>query len=143
MKIQGFSNGLIECLNRADQTYQAASSGFEFEICMGHLRSFMEELHSEGITKLGLMTATLPGQKWGSGLKRLQQGGVLSTAEEKYAAALYALLSDEGVHPIIEEKEYARLARNVVIEYALPFLRKLAKQLPEASVGDSKKQGAG
>jgi len=41
---------------------------------------------------------------------------------------LYTLLSDEGVHPIIAEKEYARLARNVVIEYALLFLRKLEKQ---------------
>jgi hypothetical protein len=58
----------------------------------------------------------------------LQQQGFLSKAEERYASALYTLLSDEGAHPIIAEKEYARLARNVVIEYALLFLRILEKR---------------
>jgi hypothetical protein len=128
LKAQGLSDGLIECLNRADQIYQSASSGFEFKSCMGHLRSFMEKLQSEGMAKLGLMSAGVADQKWGNGLKRLQQEGLLSKAEEGYASGLYTLLSDEGVHPIIAEKEYARLARNVVIEYALLFLRILEKR---------------
>jgi hypothetical protein len=37
------------------------------------------------------------------------------------------LISDEGVHPVVAEHEYARLFRNVVIEYALLFLRKIEK----------------
>jgi hypothetical protein len=31
------------------------------------------------------------------------------------------VLSDEAVHPLIAEREYARLAGNIVIEYALLF----------------------
>jgi hypothetical protein len=37
-------------------------------------------------------------------------------------------LSDEGVHPLIAEKEFARLLRNVVIEYGLMFLTMLEKK---------------
>jgi hypothetical protein len=50
-------------------------------------------------------------------------------------------LSDEGVHPITAEKEYARLARNVVIEYALLFLRRLEKRGPKLMKGKSKTEG--
>jgi hypothetical protein len=141
LKAQGFSDGLTECLNRADQIYQSASSGFEFKSCMGHLRSFMEKLHSEGTAKLGPMAAGPLDQRWRNGLERLQQEGLLSKAEKGYASALYTLLSDTGVHPIIAEKEYARLARNVVIEYALLFLRKLEKRGFKLINGDSKRVG--
>jgi len=37
-------------------------------------------------------------------------------------------LSDEGVHPLIAEKEFARLLRNMVIEYGLMFLTMLEKK---------------
>ena len=127
LKTQGFSDALIECLNYADQIYQSASSGFEFKTCMDHLRSFMEKLHSEGLAKFQTVVADPTAPKWGEALKQLREESVLSNAEEKYVSSLYTLLSDEGVHPIIAEKEYARLARNVVVEYALLFLRKLEK----------------
>ena len=128
LKAQGFSDTLIECLNRADQAYQGASSGFEFKSCMGHLRSFLEKLHLEGIEKLQLPALTSPDKAWGKGLKSLQENSVISRPEEAYAVALYRLVSDEGVHPVIAEREYARLARNVIIEYALLFLRILDKR---------------
>jgi hypothetical protein len=127
LKTQGFSEALVECLNYVDRIYQSASSGFEFKTCMDHLRSFMETLHSEGLAKFQIGAVVPTGQKWGEVLKHLRQRGLLSKAEEGYVSALFTLLSDEGVHPIIAEKEYARLARNVVIEYALLFLRKLDK----------------
>jgi hypothetical protein len=127
LKTQGFSDGLIECLNYADRIYLSASSGFEFKTCMAHLRSFMEKLHSEGLAKFHIASTSPPGREWGRQLNQLQVQGMLTKTEETYVAALYTLLSDEGVHPIIAEKEYARLARNVVVEYALLFLRKLEK----------------
>ncbi len=37
-------------------------------------------------------------------------------------------MSDEGVHPLIAEPEYARLLRNVVIEYGVMFLATLDKK---------------
>ena len=65
--------------------------------------------------------------KWGEYLQHLRDGGLLSPQEERFAAALFTLLSDEGVHPLMAEPEYARLLRNVVIEYGLMFLTKLDK----------------
>jgi hypothetical protein len=127
LRAQGFSDGLIESLNYTEQIYQSASSGFDFKNCMTHLRSLMEKLHSEGLAKFRVVSTGPPGREWGWGLNQLQVQGVLTKTEEKYVSALYTLLSDEGVHPIIAEKEYARLARNVVVEYALLFLRKLEK----------------
>lgn len=129
LKAQGFSDTLIECLNRADTIYHSATSGFDFKTCMGHLRSFMEQLHSEGIAKLQPVTAQSANRRWGDGLKFLGDADVLSKPEQGYASALYTLVSDEGVHPVIAEKEYARLARNVVIEYALLFLRIFEKRI--------------
>jgi hypothetical protein len=108
---------------------------------MGRLRSFMEKLQSEGIAKLRLVSAGPPAQKWDDGLKGLHQEGLLSKAEERYASGLYTFLSDEGVHPIIAEKEYARLSRNVVIEYALLLLRKLEKRGLKLIKGESKTEG--
>ena len=127
LKVQGFSDELIQCLNHADHLYQGASTKFDFKSAMGHLRSFMERLHSEELVRLGASGANSIGMKWGDGLEYLHREGVLTKAEKGYAAALFTLLSDEGVHRIIAEKEYARLARNVVVEYALLFLRKLQR----------------
>ncbi len=94
---------------------------------MGHLRSFLENLQKAALPavqrKLG---GTAPAQ-WGSVLSYLRERKLLSEAEEKFAAGLYGLISDEAVHPLFSEREYARLARNVLIEYALLFLRKLDK----------------
>ena len=57
----------------------------------------------------------------------LRDHEVLSPAEEKFAASVYTIISDEAVHPLVAEREYARLFRNVIIEYALLLLAKLAK----------------
>lgn len=138
LKAQGFSDSLVECLNRADQTYLTASNGFDFKSCMGHLRSFLEKLHLEGIQKRGLPVPVTANRKWGDGLKLLQEDGVISKTEEGYVSALFTLISDEGVHPVIAEKEYARLTRNVVIEYALLFLRKLEKSAPKRISANTK-----
>ena len=127
LRTLGFSDTLTECLNYAERIYQSASSGFDFKTCMAHLRSFMEKLHAEGLAKFHIARSTHPGREWGRQLNQLQAQGVLTKTEETYVSALYTLLSDEGVHPIIAEKEYVRLARNVVIEYALLFLRKVEK----------------
>jgi pantothenate synthetase len=66
-------------------------------------------------------------QKWGDGLAYLSRNNVLSKTEEEFVSSLYKLISDEGVHPLIAEKEDARLTCNSVIEYALRFFRKVEK----------------
>lgn len=123
----GFSKPLIDSLNEADRLYREQTSQFELKSSMGHLRSFMENLHSEAFPAISAQGITAPSPGWGPGLTFLRKSQVLSDHEEKFAAGLYGLISDEAIHPLIAEKEYARLARNMVIEYALLFLRKVEK----------------
>jgi hypothetical protein len=118
---------LIESLNEAERLYLHGTTPLEFKSSMGHLRSFLESVHSEGMPALhGKFGGTLP-EKWGTGLMYLVQNGVLTNVEEKFVAGLYGLISDEGVHPLVAQREYVRLARNFVIEYALLFFRKVDK----------------
>jgi len=121
----GFSALLVSSLDEADRLYRSDATTLEFKSCIGHLRSFLENLQKEAMPRIhGRFGGTLP-TSWGGGLAYLLQNSVLSKTEEQFAAAFYTLISDEGVHPLIAEKEYARLARNMVIEYALLFLTKL------------------
>jgi len=94
---------------------------------MGHLRSFLENLHAEASPRIQAKGGGTCPQGWGPSLAYLRQNALISKAEEQFVAALYALISDEAVHPLIAEREYARLARNVAIEYALLFLEKVEK----------------
>ncbi len=123
----GFPHTLVESLNEAERLYLHGTTLLEFKSSMGHLRTFLENVHSEAMPALyGKFGGSLP-NKWGGGLSYLVQNNVLSTVEEKFIAGLYGLISDEGVHALVAEREYVRLSRNFVIEYALLFLRKMEK----------------
>ena len=65
--------------------------------------------------------------KWGEALTYLLDNTVLTKPEEQLASKFYTLMSDIGVHPLIAEREYARLMRNMSIEYGLLLLTKLDK----------------
>lgn len=125
----GFSGPLLDCLNEAERLYLGPASSFDLKSSMGHLRSFLEKLHVEAVERLESKTRATdqPPLTWGASLKYLRNGSVLSVPEERLAADLYTLISDEAVHPLMAGQEDARLARNMVIEYALMFLRKLQK----------------
>jgi hypothetical protein len=121
----GFSDTLSQALNAAERLYRAGGDKFSLKSCMGHLRSFMEGLQDEALAELHLKYGGPLPKGWGKGLVYLRQNNVVTAAEEAFAASLYTLISDSGVHALVAGPEYARLARNVVIEYALLFLRKL------------------
>jgi hypothetical protein len=123
----GFSGPLLTALNEAERLNSPGATASELKSSMGHLRSFLEHLHSEAIPRIqkSKSIASPADTKWGTQLTYLRVNSFLSEQEEKFVAGLYALISDEAVHPLIAKREYARLARNVVIEYALLFLRKL------------------
>ena len=123
----GFTQTLIYCLNKADQLYQEPADAFDQKSSMGHLRSFLESLHAEALESISAGSKPPADPSWGCGLTFLRQKELLSEKEERFAAGLYGLISDEAVHPLIAEREYARLTRNMVIEYGLLFLRKLEK----------------
>ena len=123
----GFTETLAKSLDEAERLYREGSSGFDLKASMGHLRSFLEGLHKNAFPMLHARLGGAAPTTWGLGLRYLQENGVISKAEEQFAASLYTINSDQAVHPLMAEREYARLVRNVVIEYALLLLSKLEK----------------
>lgn len=127
LKNLGFSGPLLEALNAAEQDFRESATPFELKNCLGHLRSFLEELHEQASKPFATKVGVDAPKKWGESTDILRKGEFLSAQEQSLALALYTLISDKGVHPLIAEREYARLLRNVVVEYGLLFLTKLAR----------------
>ena len=123
----GFSDLMVQSLNAAEQDFKNTATFFELKNCMGHLRSFLEELHVQACPPFATPTDTLP-SKWGNATLFLRQRDVITLKEEAFITTLYTLVSDEGIHPLIADREYARLFRNMVIEYGLLFLTVLQKK---------------
>jgi hypothetical protein len=123
----GFPHTLVQALNEAERLYRDGTTPFDFKGSMANLRSFLENVHAEAMPALHAKFGGQLPQKWGEGLAYLLQINVLSKTEEQYVSRLYALISDEGVHPLIADKEDARLSYNTVVEYALQFFRKIEK----------------
>jgi hypothetical protein len=124
LKQYGLSQPLLDSLNEADKLYRQEASPFDLKSCMGHLRSFLENAQAEAIAKCIGGPSSL---NWGSGLEYLMKNGALSSFEKNFASSIYGLISDSAFHPLFAEREYARLARNIVIEYTLLLFRKLEK----------------
>lgn len=123
----GFSGPLLEVLNAAEQDFRESATPFELKNSLAHLRSFLEGLHEQASGPLAMKAGVPAPTKWGKTTEMLRKNGVLSQQEEALATSLYTLISDEGVHPLMAEREYARLLRNMVIEYGLMFLTKADK----------------
>ena len=123
----GFDPLLIASLAKAENLYGTASSAFDLKSCLGHLRSFLEDLHVQSCRPLCSLT-DVPPSKWGAAVKFLRQHNVITAKDEEFITALYTLVSDEAIHPLVAEREYARLFRNIVIEYGVLFLATLQKK---------------
>lgn len=124
----GFDPLLAASLARAEQQYSAASGPFDWKDCLGHIRSFYEHMNIDAGQAIAKSIGTNCVDKWDPTLTFLKNKGFFTEQQDKFARGLYTLLSDEGVHPLIAEREFARLLRNVVIEYGLMFLTMLEKK---------------
>jgi hypothetical protein len=123
----GFAPSLVDTLNEAERLYRLQGTLFDSKNSLGHLRSFLENVQKQAMPKIHARYGGDPPLEWGAGLAYLARNAILSKAEEQLAVSLYRLISDEGVHPLIAQREYVRLARNMVIEYSLLFLKKIEK----------------
>jgi hypothetical protein len=123
----GFNELMVKALNAAEQDMRSTATAFELKNALGHLRSFLEELHVQACTKIVQPGETAP-DKWGAATLFLRNKNVITLKEEQFITTLYTLVSDEAIHPLIAEREYARLFRNIVIEYGLLFLTTLQKK---------------
>lgn len=125
----GFTDDMRQSLNVAEQNYRSESDGFELKTCLGHLRSFLEQLHIQACIPVAASTSDpAPPNKWGKATAYLRANGILSQMEEAFVTSLYTLVSDEAIHPTVAQREYARIRRNMIIEYGLMFLTVLDKR---------------
>jgi len=124
----GFNINMVKSLNAAESDYKSTASAFELKNCLSHLRSFLEHLHRESVKSIAATIGQTVVDKWGDATLFLRQRGYFTKQHESFVASLYILLSDESVHPLTTDREYARLLRNVVIEYGVMFLTMLDKQ---------------
>ena len=128
LKKLGFTQDLIQALDAAESNYRATSSAFELKSCVGLLRSVLESTHRDAAKSIAHSLRENPPQDWTTAVRFLVRMGLITPQQEKLVRGLYALLSDEGVHPILAKREFARLLRNMVIEYTLLFLTVLDKK---------------
>ena len=124
----GFGPDMIKALHAAERDYRSTASAFELKNCLGQLRSFLEHLHRESAKSIAASAGQSCIDKWGDATVYLRQQGLFTKQHEAFATSLYTLLSDEGIHPLTGDREYARLLRNVVIEYGVMFLVALDKR---------------
>ncbi len=124
----GFSNDMIKALNAAENDYRSTTNPFELKSCLGHIRSFLEHLHREAARSVAAAAGNTVVDRWGDATVYLQRQGYFTKQHEAFITSLYTLISDASVHPLGAEREYARLLRNVVIEYGVMFLTVLAKK---------------
>lgn len=118
----GFTPNLRNALEEAEKEYRDDASSFELKSCLGHLRSFLEFVHRESAKSVAAAAGETVTDKWGDAILYLRQKDFLTKQHEAFAASLYTLISDTSVHPLGTDREYARLLRNVVIEYGVMFL---------------------
>lgn len=123
----GFPQLLIQSLEEAERLYRTDATPFELKSSMAHLRSFLEQLHIHATSAAYKRFGGAQPSKWGEALLYLRSNNILTLKEEQFAAQFYALMSDTSVHPLVAEREYARLMRNMSIEYGLLLLTKLDK----------------
>jgi hypothetical protein len=123
-----FGSDLVGALNAAESEYRSATNKFELKNSLSHLRSFLEHLHRETAKSIPKSAGVMVKDGWGDATLFLRTEGVISKQHEASVTSLYTLLSDESVHPLGAAPEYARLLRNVVIEYGVMFLSVLDKR---------------
>jgi hypothetical protein len=78
--------------------------------------------------------------EWDPSITFLKNNKFLTAQQDKMARGLFALLSDEGVQPVMAKREFCRVAGNMAIEYGLMFLTVLAKKGVQISL-DKKTTG--
>jgi hypothetical protein len=138
----GFPSELNELLTKVDYELGTNQDGFDEAGTLKHVRTFVEELHKrcaitlrercpETQNKVGNPNSEdkTPLDKHQGVLDFLERHGVLTNKMKKLSEALYGILSNEGVHAITARREYVRLCRNMVIEYALVLFHEMDRRI--------------
>lgn len=128
-----FNRELNELLDKVERELGSKRDKFDEAALLKHLRTFYEKLHQH-------VAQTLRERKpesgdnaaldnFGNTLRYLFRRGLLTQKMNDFAGSLYGVLSNDGVHAIKAEREYVRLCRNMVAEYALVLFFELDRRI--------------
>jgi hypothetical protein len=133
VSLYSFNSELNDLLLKVESEITAGGDSFDQSATLKHVRTFYEKLHqSVGETlrsKRPEITDRTDLSSCGQAIDFLTRRGVLKEKMRDLAKSLYGVLSNEGVHAIKSEREYVRLCRNMVCEYALVLFYELERRL--------------
>ncbi|WP_047495891.1 hypothetical protein [Terriglobus sp. TAA 43] len=121
----GFSQTLIDSLDEVERLYRGAASQHDYKSSMGHLRSFLENLHIQACERLHVVYGGTSPSRWGETTNYLVDHKIITIKESQFVIPLFTLLSDEAIHPLQTTRVHARLLRNICIEWGLLLLTKM------------------
>jgi hypothetical protein len=137
----GFSGDLDEVLAKIDDDLQKSKDAFDQTATMKHIRSFFEKLHESIARELQVKKQSVgngtPLHQCGNAIDYLERKNVITAKIRDLGRCLYTILSDGdfGVHALRANRDYTRLCRNMVVEYAVTLFLELERRLAEP--GDS------
>lgn len=125
LKTLGFDSQLIKSIQFVEESYQSADSDFDYKACAGQLRSFISEFTKQISLKVYEKKggAKPPKSKAPQYLK--DQKFFHSKYESNLFDALINYLSSDSVHKLSNDREVARISKNITIEFALLLLQRL------------------
>jgi hypothetical protein len=128
-----FTPELNEVFDKVEMGLAAGGDEFDQAALLKHLRTLFEKLHEQVGQKLQSgKPETVDGTNLGScgqALDFLSRKSVLTEKMRDLGKSLYGVLSNEGVHAFKTEREYVRLCRNMIAEYALVLFFELERRL--------------
>jgi len=128
----GFPEELNHLLEKVE-TGIGSGDSFDQAALLKHLRTFAEQLHKQVSKELQSQKPETKNNtnlaSFGQSADFLKHKDVLTEKMYNLAKSLYGVLSDEGVHSATAEREYVRLCRNMVAEYALVLFFELEQRL--------------
>jgi hypothetical protein len=132
VSLYNFPADLNDLLDKVESEL-GSGDAFDQAATLGRLRTFFEKLHEHVGKKLReKKPETVNGtrlDRFGQANDYLRQKDVLTPEMHDLAAGLYGILCKEGAHAIKSEREYVRLCRNMVAEYALVLFFELDRRL--------------
>ncbi len=133
----GFNPDLDAILTKIDEQLELQADEFDQLATIRNIRSFFEALHGSIGRELQRRKPKLadktPLGKCGLAIDYLHRKGVTTEKFTELAKCLYSILSDGdyGVHALKATRDYTRLCRNMVVEYAVTLFLELERRLAE------------
>jgi len=133
----GFNPDLNAILHKIDEELEKTADAFDQVATMRHIRSFFEELHENVGRELQRRKPNVgngtPLGKCGQAIDYLERKQVVTEKLKDLARCIYSILSDGnyGVHALKASRDFTRLCRNMVVEYAVTLFFELERRLAE------------